>query len=44
MDTVLCAGIEWLITARWLGLVAVRVRTGEFFAGHGRWNEIVMSR
>jgi hypothetical protein len=24
--------------------VAVRVRAGEFFAGHGRWNEIVTSR
>jgi len=34
----------WNLTARWLGLVAVRVRAGEFFAGHGRWNEIVTSR
>ena len=25
-------------------LVAVRVRAGEFFAGHGRWNEVVTSR
>jgi len=33
-----------VLTARWLGLVAVCVGAGEFFAGPDRWNGVVTLR